>query len=52
VQLADFLQAIDSGGKPFVDGPQGRKAVEVIRAFYHSAKTGQPVQLPYADPGL
>ncbi len=52
VQLADFLQAIDSGGQPFVDGPQGRKAVEIIRAFYHSARSGQPVQLPYADPGL
>ena len=52
VQLADFLQAIDTGGQPFVDGPQGRKAVEVIRAFYHSAKTGQSVRLPYADPGL
>jgi predicted dehydrogenase len=52
VQLADFLQAIDSGGQPFVDGPQGRKAVEIIRAIYHSAKTGQLVPLPYADPGL
>jgi predicted dehydrogenase len=52
VQLADFLQAIDSGGQPFVDGRQGRKAVEIIRAIYHSAKSGQPVRLPYADPGL
>jgi predicted dehydrogenase len=52
VQLADFLNAIDTGGLPFVDGPQGRKAVEIIRAIYHSAKIGQPVQLPYADPGL
>jgi predicted dehydrogenase len=52
VQLADFLQAIDTGGRPFVDGPQGRKAVEIIRAIYHSARTNQPVRLPYADPGL
>jgi UDP-N-acetyl-2-amino-2-deoxyglucuronate dehydrogenase len=52
VQLADFLQAIDSGGQPFVSGPQGRKAVEIIRAIYHSAKTGHSVSLPFADPGL
>jgi predicted dehydrogenase len=52
VQLADFLDAIDRGGQPFVDGPQGRKAVEIIRAIYHSARTGQPVTLPYDDPGL
>jgi UDP-N-acetyl-2-amino-2-deoxyglucuronate dehydrogenase len=52
VQLADFLQAIDTGGEPFVDGRQGRKAVEIIRAIYHAAKTGQSVQLPFADPGL
>ena len=33
-QLADFLQAIDSGGQPLVDGREGRKAVEIIRAIY------------------
>jgi UDP-N-acetyl-2-amino-2-deoxyglucuronate dehydrogenase len=52
VQLADFLHAIDTGGRPFVDGPQGRKAVEIIRAIYQSAKTGQLVRLPFNDPGL
>src|SRR5262249_14299625 len=52
VQLADFLQAIDSGGEPFVDGRQGRRAVEIIRAIYHAAKTNQPVQLPFEDDGL
>jgi UDP-N-acetyl-2-amino-2-deoxyglucuronate dehydrogenase len=51
VQLADFLQAIDSGGQPFVDGRQGRRAVEIIRAIYHAAKTNQPVRLPFADEG-
>ena len=33
-QLTDFLQAIDSGGSPCVDGREGRKAVEIIRAIY------------------
>ena len=45
-QLTDFLHAIDSGGSPRVDGRDGRKAVEIIRAIYRSAKTGQPVKLP------
>ncbi len=45
-QLADFLQAIDTGGPPRVDGREGRKAVEIIRAIYHSARTGQAVRLP------
>ena len=50
-QLADFLQAIDQGHAPFVDGREGRKSVEIIRAIYHSAKTGQPVTLPFEDKG-
>jgi UDP-N-acetyl-2-amino-2-deoxyglucuronate dehydrogenase len=45
-QLTDFLHAIDSGGSPRVDGRDGRKAVEIIRAIYRSAKTGRPVKLP------
>jgi len=48
-QLTDFLHAIDSGGSPRVDGRDGRKAVEIIRALYRSAKTGQPVKLPLED---
>src|SRR3954452_16886537 len=52
VQLADFLEAIDTGGQPFVDGRQGRKAVEIFRAIYHAAKTGQQVRLPFVDQGL
>ena len=48
-QLADFLQAIDTGGAPLVDGREGRKSVEIIRAIYHSAETGQAVRLPFED---
>jgi predicted dehydrogenase len=50
-QLSDFLQAIDEGRAPFVDGRDGRNAVEIIRAIYRSAKLGVPVTLPYADEG-
>jgi predicted dehydrogenase len=44
-QLADFVKAIASGGKPKVDGREGRKAVEVILAIYQSAATGRSVEL-------
>jgi predicted dehydrogenase len=51
-QLSDFLRAIDSGGSPRVDGRDGRKSVEIIRAIYKSAQSGQPVALPLDDPGF
>ncbi len=48
-QLADFLHAIDIGGTPLVDGREGRKSVEIIRAIYQSAKTGRAVPLPLSE---
>ena len=48
-QLADFLQAIDSGHPALVDGREGRKAVEIIRAIYRSARIDGPVALPLTD---
>lgn len=45
-QLADFVQAIESGREPQVDGREGRKAVEIILAIYQSAATGKVVELP------
>jgi predicted dehydrogenase len=45
-QLADFVQAIETGSSPLVDGREGRKAVEVILAVYESAATGRTVELP------
>jgi predicted dehydrogenase len=48
-QLADFLHAIDSGGTPRVDGREGRKSVEIIRAIYRSAKSGEAVKLPLRE---
>jgi predicted dehydrogenase len=44
-QLADFVQALESGRKPLVDGREGRRAVEVILAIYQSAVTGRVVEL-------
>jgi predicted dehydrogenase len=48
-QLADFLAALDAGRPAAVDGREGRRSVEIIRALYRSAQTGRPVDLPFAD---
>jgi predicted dehydrogenase len=42
------------GTEPLLcDGPQGRRAVEVILAIYKAAESGKPVTLPLAsDPAL
>jgi predicted dehydrogenase len=41
----DFISAINEKRPPAVDGHQGRRSVEVIRAIYESAKTGRIVKL-------
>lgn len=40
-QLADFVSAIRNGGRPAVDGREGRKAVAIIEAIYRSAESGR-----------
>jgi predicted dehydrogenase len=53
LQFQDVLAAIKKGKQPLIDGPEGRKAVELILAIYKSAETGKPVKLPLkADPAL
>lgn len=43
----DAVKALKNGTAPMVDGPEGRKAVEIILAIYQSALAGgQPVRLP------
>ncbi len=44
-QLADFIDAIRKGRKPFVDGAEGRRSVALIEAIYLSANTGKVVRL-------
>lgn len=44
-QLTDFVQAIQSGKAPMVDGREGRRAVEVILAVYESAAAGKIVNI-------
>jgi len=46
LQLEDLIRAIETGGRPLVDGRQGRKSVEIILAIYESSRTGRRVTLP------
>ncbi len=52
-QFQNVVQAIRKGTTPAIDGPEGRRSVEVILAIYRSAETGKPVRLPLSgDPPL
>jgi len=52
-QFHDVLKAIRRGTRPLVDGPEGRRAVEVILGIYKAAETGRAVKLPLkTDPVL
>ena len=44
-QFEDFLRAIDTDTTPLVDGHEGLRSVELVRAIYRSAQTGKPVLL-------
>lgn len=52
-QFRDIVKAIKKGTPPAVDGPEGRRSVEVILAIYKAAETGKSISLPLAkDPVL
>ncbi len=52
-QFADVLKAIRQGTQPSIDGPEGRRSVEIILGIYKSAETGRAVPLPLkSDPVL
>ena len=52
-QFKDVLNAIQNQTRPLIDGPEGRRSVEIILAVYKAAETGQTVNLPLdSDPVL
>ncbi|MHB8899370.1 MAG: Gfo/Idh/MocA family protein [Thermoguttaceae bacterium] len=52
-QFQDVVTAIRQGRQPSIDGPEGRRSVEIILAIYKAAETGQTVKLPLgSDPEL
>ena len=44
VQLAELLESMDRGERPFVSGLEARRILEFIASLYKAAFTGQPVQ--------
>lgn len=53
MQFKDFVDAINKNRRPLVDGPEGRRSVEIILAIYKAAETGRAVPLPLkSDPTL
>lgn len=47
--LKDFIDAILEDRKPRVDGYEGRRSLEIIRAIYKSSSTGEVVKLPLRE---
>lgn len=42
----DMIHAIETGGRPLVDGEAGKRALEVILAIYKASRTREMVRLP------
>jgi len=52
-QFQNVVDAIRKGTPPAIDGPEGRRSVEIILAIYKAGETGRAVALPLAsDPAL
>lgn len=45
LQIADMVQAVRSNRPPILDGVEGRKSLEVVRALYTAAETQQLYRL-------
>ena len=45
----DFFEAIKQGRRPYIDGPSGRKAVEIVLAAYKSSRGGHRVMIPVLE---
>jgi len=49
----DVVKAITKGRHPLIDGPEGRRSVEIILGIYKAAETGKTIKLPLkSDPVL
>jgi len=47
-QIADLLEAVETGRQPAITGEEARKPLELILAVYRSAREGREVSLPLA----
>lgn len=48
-QIVDVMKAIKEEREPVVNGEEGRKALELIRGIYLSAKTGKAIHFPIQE---
>ena len=45
-QIQDMIDAIKEDREPFVNGEEGRKALEIVLGIYKSSKVAKPVDFP------
>ncbi|MFN0123989.1 MAG: Gfo/Idh/MocA family protein [Blastocatellia bacterium] len=45
IQIEEMMYAVRENRPPYIDGREGRRALELVTALYQSAETGQPVTL-------
>lgn len=50
VQIHEFYQDVLADRPVTIDGREGRKALEFVRACYYSGTTGKPVRFPFTEP--
>ena len=46
LQIEEYLDALDKGREPLVNGEEGRRTVELFTAIYRSTRDGIPVKFP------
>jgi UDP-N-acetyl-2-amino-2-deoxyglucuronate dehydrogenase len=49
LQYVDFIKAVTEGREPLINGEEGMKALEIVRAVYASSASGKPVRLPLEE---
>jgi len=48
-QIEDFVDAVEQGRRPLVDGREGLRSLELVLAVYASARTRRSVAVPAVD---
>ncbi len=46
LQIEEYLDALDNGRDPLVNGEEGRRTVELFSAIYRSTRDNKPVKFP------
>ena len=47
--IKDFIEAIKQGREPAINGIEGRKALEIVLAIYHSVKYKKEITFPLRE---